>query len=210
MKIVSIEQAQGPEDRVRLRLDSGEEVELARELVLSAGPRSGDDVAPGQLDGLVREDLRWRAREAALRLLAHRPRTESELRSRLVRKGFPAEVADGCLEELRAKGLLDDTAFAEMFARDRVRLNPRGRRRVVDELRGHGVEPEVASAAVEGVMREEETDELELARRAASRWRQRDGEEPGRARRRLIGFLARRGFSAEAARQVVEELLGEQ
>jgi regulatory protein len=209
MKIVSIEKASRADDRVRLRLDTGEQVELARELLLNAAVREGDSVQAARLEELGREDLRWRARQAALRLLAHRPRTGSELRSRLMRKGFEAELVERCLADLRAKGLLDDAAFAEMFARDRMRLNPRAGQRVVQELRGRGVEAATAAAAVEGVMREEETDELTLARDAARRWRPRAEEERDRARRRLAGFLARRGFGAEAARQVVDETLPE-
>jgi hypothetical protein len=37
----------------------------------------------------------------------------------------------------------------------------------------------------------------------------RAGEAPEAARRRLYGFLARRGFEAEVVRQVVEEALGD-
>lgn len=209
MKIVSIEKASGPKDRVRLRLESGEEYELAHELLLRAGIHAGDALAPAQLSRFEEEDGRLQAREAALSLLAHRPRTESELRQRLLRKGFPAAPVDFVLDDLRAQGLLDDAAFAEMFTRDRVRLNPRGRRRVVQELRGRGVEAGMAAAAVDGVMHEEAVDEGALAREAARRWRARSGEEPGRARRRLAGYLARRGFGSDVVREVVEELLGE-
>lgn len=209
MKIVSIEKAAGPDDRVRLCLESGEETEFARELLLREGLREGDSLTAELLARLREEDGGWRLREAALRLLAHRPRTEAELRQRLTRKGFDAGAADACIVELRERGLLDDAAFAEMFTRDRVRLNPRGRRRVLQELRGRGVEAEVAVTAMEGVLREEAVDEVALAREAARRWRPRGGEEPPRARRRLTGYLARRGFGSETVRAVVEELLGE-
>ena len=210
MRILAIDKAAGPDDRVTLRLEGGEQLELSRELLLRGGLHVGDEVPRDRLDALGQEDVRGRAREAALRLLAHRPRTESELRLRLVRKGFDPQVAEACVAQLKERGLLDDSAFAEMFARDRVRLSPRGRRRVVQELRGRGVDATVAAAAVEGVMREEETDELTLARQAARRWRPRAGEEPVRSRRRLQGFLARRGFGPDAVREVVAELLGEE
>lgn len=205
MKITSIERAPGAGERVRVHLDDGAPVELARELVLAAGLGPDDEISAARIEELMGDDVRWRAREAALRLLSYRPRTESELRLRLLRKQVPAHVADACLTELRERGLLDDSSFAEVFARDRVRFNPRGSRRVVQELRGRGVDAETAGAAVEGIMREEELDDLELARAAAKRWRPRAGEEPERARRRLTGFLARRGFAADTVRQVVEE-----
>jgi regulatory protein len=157
---------------------------------------------------LVREDGRWRTRETALRLLSYRPRSARELRQRLRQKGFAPEDVDWCLEQLDTRGLVDDAAFAEMFSRDRIRLRPQGRRRMVQELRARGVDPETASEAVHEVMQEEQVDELALARQAAGRWKPRVGEERERARRRLSGFLARRGFGAEATRRVMEEVLG--
>lgn len=208
MKIVAIEKVPRARERVRLRLDSGEVVELAAEWVYRAGLRAGKEVAASLLEEAQRRDLEWRARDASLRLLARRPRTVSELRQRLSRKGFPSGVVERCLEELAGKGLLDDGAFAEMFARDRVRLRPRGRRQVLGELRAKGVEAETASAALEQVFAEEEVDELSLARQAARRWRRRSGEDPLRARQRLMAFLARRGFPSEVARRVAEEVLG--
>ena len=66
MKIVSIEQASGPDDRVRLRLESGEEVELAREVALTGAVGVGDEVQPARIEELADEDLRWRVRDTAL------------------------------------------------------------------------------------------------------------------------------------------------
>ena len=78
MKIVSIEKASGADDRVRLRLETGEELELAREVALTGAVGVGDEVQPARMEELADEDLRWRVRDAALRLLSHRPRTPSE------------------------------------------------------------------------------------------------------------------------------------
>lgn len=209
MNIVSIEKAPRSRERVIVRLDDGTVTELARELVLRAGFRTGEAIDPDRLRRLTREDGKWRARDAALRLLAHRPRTASELRQRLLRKELPVDLVEECLSELEAQRLLDDANFAEMFARDRIRLRPQGRRRMLQELRVRGVQEETASAAVDSAMEEEETDELALARQSVRRWRARPGEEPQRARRRLAAYLARRGFGADTAAVVLDEVLGE-
>lgn len=209
MQIVSIQMPRRGGERVKLRLDSGQEVELAEEVVLRIGIREGEMIAAEALEEALQQDLEWRAREAGLRLLSHRPRTESELRARLARKGFPDAVVERCVAGLLEKGLVDDAAFAEMFARDRVRLNPRGRIRVIRELRAKGVEPATAGSALDEVFEQEEVDELGLAREAARKWRPRSGEDATRERRRLTGFLARRGFPSEAVRQVVDEMLGD-
>lgn len=206
MKITAIEPQRSHAERVNVHVDGEFRLALAQEIVLRASLRVGDPVTGSRLRELEREDLRWKARESALTLLSFRARTAVELRRRLARKDLPEEVVEECVAELVQKGLVDDSAFAELFARDRVRLRPRGRRRIVQELRAKGVEADTAEAAVGEVMEREEVTELELAREAAARWSPRAGEDPLRARRRLHGFLARRGFGGETVRQLMEEM----
>lgn len=207
MKIVSIDKVPRSRQRLVIHFDVGESLELSAEIVTAAGLAIGTVVDAEERSALQQRDQAWSARETALRMLEYRPRTETELRRRLRRDGIPAEIIDECVARLREQRLIDDGTFAEIFTRDRVRLKPRGRRMLIQELRGRGVEEHTAAAAIDAVLAEEEVDELELAREATRRWRPRPGEEPLRARRRLAGFLARRGFGGEVTQQIIEEVL---
>lgn len=207
MKIVSIDKVPRSRQRLVIHFDVGEALELSAEIVTAAGLAIGTVVDAEERSALQQRDQAWSARETALRMLEYRPRTETELRRRLRRDGIPAEIIDECVARLREQRLIDDGTFAEIFTRDRVRLKPRGRRMLIQELRGRGVEEHTAAAAIDAVLAEEEVDELELAREATRRWRPRPGEEPLRARRRLAGFLARRGFGGEVTQQIIEEVL---
>ena len=209
MKITAIEPQKHHAERVNVHVDGAYRLALAAELVLGEGLRVGDEVTEARLAELEGRDQGWKAREAALVLLAHRPRAAEELRRRLRRKGFADEVADATVEKLEELRLVDDASFAETFVRDRVRLRPHGPRRLRQELRAKGVDEETAGAAIDGVMGAEDASEEDLARAAAARWRLRPGEDRLAARRRLHGFLARRGFGADAIRAVMEETLGE-
>jgi regulatory protein len=122
-------------------------------------------------------------------------------------KGYAPEIGEEVIGRLRELGMVDDAAFAGTLVRDRVRLRPQGARRLAGELRQKGVDDETARAAIRETMEGESTDERELARRAAEKWRPRADEEPARARRRLHGFLTRRGFDGEVIREVVDERL---
>jgi len=207
MRITALQpHARNPE-RVHVHVDGQPRLTLSAELVLTLGVRLGDEVDEARLEELERRDQPWRAREAALSLLSYRPRSAAELRRRLARKGFDAEVVDACVETLGSVGVVDDAAFAETFVRDRVRLRPQGARRMRQELRARGVDAETASAAIDEVMEVEDASEVDLARAAAARWKPRPGEERDRARRRLHGFLARRGFGGDAVRTVLAEKL---
>ena len=207
MRITALQPQKHDPDRVSVFVDGEFRLGLASEVVLAAGLRVGDEVGEARLGELEGRDRAWQAREAALRLLAVRPRSAAELARRLRMKGYSAEVAEEVIGRLRELGMIDDAAFAGMVARDRVRLRPQGARRLASELRQKGVDEETARAAIRETMEGEETDERALARRAAEKWRPRAGEEPERARRRLHGYLARRGFDGEVIREVLEETL---
>lgn len=207
MKITAIEPQKRHPERVNLEVDGEFRLALAAEIAYGAALRVGDAITEERLRELEQKDLRWKAREAALRLLAFRPRTRSELQGRLLRKGFPEDVAADCVAALVEQRLVNDDSFAEMFVRERTRLRPKGKRRLVQELRSRGVDAEAAQAAVEETWKREGVSELELAREAAAKWSPRAGEDPLRARRRLFGYLQRRGFSSDSIRQVMEDIL---
>lgn len=208
MKITTIEPQRLHPERVDVHVDGALRLGLSAELVLKERVRVGDEVDEARLAELEVMDQPWKARDAALSLLSYRARSAAELRRRLRRKGFDEEVAAATVERLDELGVVDDAAFAESFVRERVRLKPRGPRRLAGELRAKGVDEDTARAAIAEVMEREEATELDLARAAAARWKPRAGEEPARARARLQAFLARRGFGDDAVRAIVREKLG--
>lgn len=205
MRITALPPQKHDPDRLSVFVDGEFRMGLSAEIALAASLRVGDVVDEARLLELERRDRGWQAREAALRLLAVRPRSEAELTRRLRMKGYEPQIAEEVIGRLRELGVIDDAAFAGTLVRDRVRLRPQGARRLANELRAKGVDDETARAAIRETMEGEDTGERELARRAAEKWRPRTGEEPARARRRLHGFLTRRGFDSEVIREILDE-----
>ncbi len=203
--------------RVRIHLSEGKPLETALEAVEKAHLGVGDTLLPSARRALLQADTDVRIRDAALNQLSYRARTRAELRKRLLRKDFPAARVDICLTRLQERGLLDDAAVAGAFVRDRLRHRPKGPNRLTQELRAKGVNGEVATEVVERVLRDEEVTELDLAHRVAEGWVARQGAallegltsgqrtpEWEKARRRLHGYLARRGFRGAALSQAME------
>ncbi|HET6765245.1 MAG TPA: regulatory protein RecX [Longimicrobiaceae bacterium] len=207
MKITAIEPQKSNAERVNVHVDGAFRLALGAEVAFNAWLHVGDDVTEERLTELERQDTQWRAREAALALLSFRPRTAAELRRRLVEKEFPPEVAAEVVDRLDEMKLVDDSAFAEMFVRDRVRLKPKGKRMLAQELRVRGVDADTARDAIDGVLERADSSEADLARQAAAKWKPRAGEEPRKARARLYAFLARRGFGGDAIRAAADDVL---
>lgn len=142
------------------------------------------------------------ARTICLNLLSTRARTRSELASELTRRDVDDDVAATVLDRLVEVGLLDDAAFAEQWVDSRHRHRGLGRRALSQELRTKGVDTEVANAALD------ELDPDAERSRAAELVRKRlpslDRVEPAAAARRLVGMLARKGYGAGLAYEVVK------
>lgn len=196
--------------RVELELDGETWGSLPDSIVQARSLQEGQILDGTELEALGTEVALAEALSAALSCLAYRPRSRTELQRHLRRKGHaegPAQTAIGRCEEL---GYINDRAFALSFVRDRIRFRPSGRRRLMSELRARGVGAADADAALEEAFREFAVSELDLLRQSAvRRARALRSVERSAARRRLFGYLLRRGFAGADVRLVVDELLPE-
>ena len=104
---------------------------------------------------------------------------------------------------------MNDAEFARQLTRSKL-AGGASRRRVHQELFKRGVAREVADEAVAEVAEDEGvTDADSIERVARKKWRTlRDVDDETR-RRRLYGFLARRGFNSDDVSRVVRQLAGE-
>jgi regulatory protein len=148
----------------------------------------------------VNESSQSRARARALRLLAARPRTEAQLRERLVRAGFGPE-SDGVVAWLRDLRYLDDAAYARDRAAGLLAPGRLGPRLAEQRLVAAGIPRDLARCAVREALGDDEVARCrELAERRA---RGSPGGLDDRGRARLSRFLLGRGFSGRAVSSVL-------
>ena len=145
--------------------------------------------------------------DRALNLLAFRARSARELHRRLVQKGATPGRAEQVVDKLRERGLIDDADFARQLTRSKVSAGA-SKRRLQQELFKRGVARDVADEAVEQVLEEEEVDEVAVAERVArKRLPSLASADAQSRRRRLYGFLARRGHDSDTIREVMDRVL---
>lgn len=147
------------------------------------------------------------ARTILLRRLDAAPRTRHELRSDLLRRGVPADVADGVLDRFVDVGLIDDAAFAQRWVESRQRSRGTARSVLRQELRAKGVEDAFAQEALESIDPEAERERARLL--VVSKLASSARLDPVARARRLTGMLQRRGYPSGVAVSVVREVLGE-
>jgi regulatory protein len=150
------------------------------------------------------------ARAICLRLLTDRARTRSELAGALHRRGVPDSVAERVLSRFSEVGLIDDATFAEQWVRSRHSSRGLARRALAAELHHKGVAREVAEEALADVDAESERRKArELIDRRLRTLAVGGPEDRAKAGRRLLGMLARKGYPAGVATEVVRAALAE-
>ena len=137
-----------------------------------------------------------KAKAYAFLLLKFRLRSENELYGRLKKKKFDEAVARKTVAFLKDKEFIDDNVFAKGWIRSRIKRSL-GLRRIRDELKVKGVDPEVVEAKVDEIR--PDYNENEIVRVIAeNRFSKLKGVEPVVAKRRVYAYLMRRGFSQDA------------
>jgi len=146
-----------------------------------------------------------RAQNVSVAALTRRGMSEAELRDRLRDREIADDQIDAEVERLRASHYLDDVALAENVVRTESERKGRGRSAIAAELRRRRIDQGAIDAALENI---DEDDERERAREVAERRvRQMPGQPPEVLRRRLTGFLQRRGYSGPVLQYALSSAL---
>jgi regulatory protein len=182
-------------------LDGRFSFSLGVEVAVKEKLEVGQEVSGDRTEALVKKEQYRRCFEAALRYLGYRPRSESEVRFRLRRRGFSGEDIETAITRLKEQSLLDDEAFARFWKDNRESFSPRSQRLTRMELRRKGVVGDVIDRVVD------ELDDTESAHRAAlSKVRHWPRSDYDSFRRRLGEYLRRRGYSYEVINSTVEQV----
>jgi regulatory protein len=164
----------------------------------------GQSVDPGKLQEVLMDEERQDAYLKALRWLGNRQRTEREIWTYLKKKEYEDTVIDDCIKRLEAQRYVDDIRLSRTLSEERLKLQGKGKQWIRQELLHKGVDKGIVQETIASI---DAADELESATvLARKRWKTLSGQEDQLgAKRKLYGFLARRGFSSSAVQQAVKE-----
>ena len=144
------------------------------------------------------------AYDYALDLLSARAYTVAGMRRKLAQKDFDPGEANAAVARLVAGRLLDDRSFAAEFARQKVVLGGASIRRVRQQLAQKGIARLDADAASARMLDEEAVDqEAAIERLAEKKLRAMGDLEESVKRRRVFGFLSRKGYELDDIKRVL-------
>src|SRR5680860_285549 len=186
--ITAIEPQRRQTSRANVFIDGKFSFAARVETLARAHVSDGDMLTCQQRDRVLEADAQAAAFDAAISLLASRPRSEREISDRLRRKSFDAPTIEAVLEKLRESKYLDDDAFARFWVENRTSFRPRGEMALRQELRAKGIDREIVDETIAEAGIDDLAMAIDLAQRKAGSMEHLDDAT---RHRRLIGFLQR-------------------
>ncbi len=204
--ITALEQQSNDAHRTSVFLDGAFAFGVHQDLVVKHGLRVGRSLTPEEQREIEREDQYVRAKQRALDYLAHKPRTEEEVRRKLRREDVSDLVIEDVVERLYELSYLDDEAYAHDYVRNRFASKKYGPVRIRRELVDRGIDRHTAEAAVDPFFADK--DVRAVARgHAEKRWaRLADEDDPRRRKQKLYRYLRRRGFTSSTITPLLDQL----
>ena len=150
-----------------------------------------------------------RAKTIVYNQLAYSAKTRGQLRKKLRTEGFDVELIEPLLDKFEAAKLIDDAEYAQTFVAQKSRTKKLSRAALRRELAERGVRGEEAeNALAQRTDEQEREDAAELVRKKLRPGMDlSDRAEKDRVTRRLLGMLARRGYSSSVSMSVIREEL---
>ncbi|NIM99982.1 MAG: RecX family transcriptional regulator [candidate division Zixibacteria bacterium] len=170
------------------------------EVISRLGLEKGEELSEQKIIEILNQKTETEAKEAALKFLSFRRRTEKEVRDKLKKRGFDNGTIRRTIENLKDYDLINDVEFATAWVNERLAHKPRGKKLLRQELWKKGIKREIIDQVTEELCKDEDKAASELLEKIKRRYRH---LEPQVARRRMLSLLLRRGFSYDTAKNAL-------
>ena len=150
------------------------------------------------------EKLEQRAKNVLLFQLSRSMKTRYQLANILKKREIPDDIANAVLDRFTEAQLIDDAAFARAFVNSRMAISGKSRSVIARELKQKGVSAQDAQDALSVI--DSELEDQTAYSVAKKRYQQLSSLDPEVRRRRLMGFLLRRGFSSSLTTRILRDL----
>ncbi|KPJ50084.1 hypothetical protein AMJ40_03875 [candidate division TA06 bacterium DG_26] len=201
MRITKIQPQRGKK-KYSIWIDGTHAFSCGKEVLSDLSIKEGQELSSRELETLLTEIQKREARKYSLSLLERRALSEAELKGKLRRRGYGSHIIDTLVRSLKEVDLIDDLNYARSWVRNRSTSSPRGALLLRRELKMKGIEASVIHEVMEEFKQIYDEGEL-LAEVAEKRAKQMSGLDSLTRKRRLFGYLLRRGFTLDEVKRVV-------
>lgn len=123
--------------------EEGPSLTVPKMLVYEMGLRKGDELPEDAITALKIENDLHSCENKALDYLARRLHSSTELRRKLMQKGFPKETIEQIVVKMRSLKYLDDRKYAELLVNESINLRHEGTQKIRARLMEKGISKEI-------------------------------------------------------------------
>lgn len=145
------------------------------------------------------------AKQVLLRRLSHAPRTRKELAKDLKDKQISDEIATKALDRFEEVGLINDQALATNYVSSQHGRKGLGKNALRQQLRAKGISDDVAMEAISQISEDQEFQAAFAL--ACKKIRSLQKDDPKTQLRKIVGVLARKGYSSNLSFRVAKEVI---
>ena len=160
----------------------------------------GAVLPPEVYEELVNRVLKKRATLRAMHILERTDKTEAQLRRKLEESEYPKEAVESAIAYVTSYGYLDDRRYAEHYIE--WKKQGKGKARLKMELVQKGISREIIEEVLEST---DFGETREMIRLIILKKRKTDIPMNEKEKKRLYGFLMRKGFSSSDILAVMRE-----
>lgn len=200
-QITAIEPQKRKKGRFNIFVDGKFAFGLDEKILADFNFKIGQNLTQNKIEEIITAAELGKIIDKVYNFLSFRPRSAKEIEQYLKRKKFGEEEKKIVLKKLEKSGFINDVEFAKFFVESRVKFRPKGTRLITAELRQKGVDREI----IEKVLAQIGISEVELAQKSISKKLDNFLKLPQlKARNKIAQFLARRGFSWETIKIIID------
>lgn len=204
-RITEIQEHQTTSSHHLIHFDNNHHLIIPSVLIGKFGLRIGLEIEAHVIEKLIAADEAMRAKTHAITLLRDNIYSKTQMTLELENAGFSEEIIQNIIIELIQSGNIRDRQYAVKWVQRRLKTNPRGRTLLKQELIDKGVDKDTVEQVVAELKLTDESDlALQIAEKRSKLYKRLPLHV---ARRRLHGYLARRGFESDTILRVIEQVI---
>ncbi len=200
MIITSINQQKRDKSRYSVYIDGEFAFGLIMEDIMYFKLRVGEEIPEEKYRYIMDTTVYIKAQDTAIKYIGYKMRTAREVREKLAE--YPDETVDRVIAFLEKYGYIDDEAYCRKYIKETLRLRPKGKFLIKQELRAKGLDEETVDEALEAADIDEQAAAEELLMKRYEDFGEMDQKELAR----VYGYLQRRGYSFGVIKAAVASL----
>ena len=158
--------------------------------------RKGLEFDDEDIQDVLKAEERHRAEQVALRYLGFKPRTATQIRDYLAKKGFESGDIEQVIQLFTDKKYINDEDYAKQWVDERKRMRPRGRYLLKQELISRGVEENLIEEVINKHLSHNEEIAL-MTQLIKKKYKVQSFPNAFEMKKKMVPYLQRKGFSIE-------------